>query len=508
AYRERFRHILVDEYQDTNHAQYRLVRLLEGGGGDLCVVGDDDQSIYGWRGADLANILSFEEDHPGCVTLRLEQNYRSTPEILALANHLIRHNRGRKGKTLWTGLASGPRPRLRACIDEEDEARYVAREIEALHRSGTPLGAVAVLYRTHAQSRALEQALRACNLPYGVYGGQRFYERKEIKDCLAYLRVLANPDDDLSFERIVNLPPRGIGPNVLAHLRAVAARRRCSLYAAVAPAAEDPALPTRARNALAHLAELWSRLRAVADLPLPALFDQVLAETGLLAHLGREGTVEAVSRVENVEELATAIERQLARDPGLDLAGWLDQVSLLTDLDEAEAEAERVTLMTLHAAKGLEYPVVFLTGLEEGLFPHRMSLDTEEEVEEERRLAYVGITRAKGRLYLTYAARRHLQGQVQVNPPSRFLDELPAEQLQVEGPAAAPAAVSQAQAAPPPARRRRDPFPLGCRVVHPRWGTGEVVAREGEGEDLKVSVHFPRVGRKRMLASRAPLQPL
>ncbi len=506
-YRDRFVHILIDEYQDTNRAQYQLVRLLEGRHDNLCVVGDDDQSIYGWRGADLNNILSFEEDHPGCLTLKLEQNYRSTPQILEAANQLIRHNLGRKGKVLWSDLPSGRRPRLRRCEDEEGEAAFVAREIERLRGAGRPLAHFAVLYRTHAQSRVLEQALRLHNLPYAVYGGQRFYERKEIKDCLAFLRVLVNPDDDVSFERVINLPPRGIGANLLAHLRQVAARRGCSLYRAVGHALDDRGLATRSRNALARLTELWARLRSVADLPLPALFDTVLAETGLVAHLAREGTTESVSRVENVQELATAIARATATDPELDLTTYLEQVSLVTDLDEAADDREVVTLMTLHAAKGLEYPVVFITGLEEGLFPHQMSQGSPEEVEEERRLAYVGITRARERLYLTLATRRHLQGSVQYNRPSRFLDEIPEALLHIDTPPApvVPAAAPALQRAPEPPRAN-DPFPLGARVTHPRWGDGKVVRREGDGDELKVTVRFASVGAKRMLASRAPLQ--
>ena len=512
-YRGRFAHILIDEYQDTNRAQYQLVRLLEGDNRNLCVVGDDDQSIYGWRGADLNNILSFEEDHPGCLTLKLEQNYRSTPEILETANHLIRHNLGRKGKALWTDLDGGHRPRLHRCMDEEEEARFVADEIAQERGARRPLAHFAILYRTHAQSRVLEATLRAHNLTYAVYGGQRFYERKEIKDCLAYLRVLVNPDDDVSFERIINLPPRGIGANLLAHLRQTAVRHSCSLYRAVGHALDDTTLPGRARNALARLTELWARLRSVADLPLPTLFDSVLAETGLVAHLAREGTTESISRVENVQELATAISRSVAADPELDLATYLEQISLVTDLDEAADDREVVTLMTLHAAKGLEFPVVFITGLEEGLFPHKMSQGSEEEIEEERRLAYVGITRAKERLYLTLATRRHLQGAVQYNNPSRFLDEIPESLLEIDTP---PALAAPPRMASPLHRRAtaatqrpgpvNDPFPLGTHVTHPRWGSGKVVAREGDGSELKVSVRFPTVGVKRMLASRAPLQ--
>jgi len=516
-YRDRFAHILIDEYQDTNRAQYQLVRLLEGSHPNLVVVGDDDQSIYGWRGADLNNILSFEADHPGCLTLKLEQNYRSTPEILETANHLIRHNRGRKGKALWTDLPGGHRPRLRRCVDEEEEARFVTGEITQARGAGRPLAAFAILYRTHAQSRVIEAALRAANLPYAVYGGQRFYERKEIKDCLAYLRVLVSPDDDLSFERIINLPPRGLGANLLAYLHQVAVRQSCSLYRAVGYGLDDPTLPGRSRTALARLIELWARLRAVADLPLPTLFDTLLAETGLVAYVAREGTPEAISRVENVQELATSLARQVAADPAIDLPTYLEQISLVTDLDEAADAREVVTLMTLHAAKGLEYPVVFITGLEEGLFPHKMAQGSDEEIEEERRLAYVGITRAKERLYLTLATRRHLQGTVQYNPPSRFLDEIPEALLEIDTPPVALPRVARAPsertayAAPRPSQistpaRPTDPFPLGARVTHPRWGDGKVVAREGDGAELKVSVRFPAVGVKRMLASRAPLQ--
>jgi DNA helicase-2/ATP-dependent DNA helicase PcrA len=506
-YQERFVHLLIDEYQDTNHAQYRLVRLLGGVHDNLCVVGDDDQSIYGWRGADLRNILEFERDHPRCLTLKLEQNYRSTPQILEAANHVIRHNLGRKGKVLWTDLPSGELLTCQSCSGEEEEAAYVAGEMIRRRRDGHPLTDCAILYRTHAQSRVLEAALRGHGLPYIVYGGQKFYERKEIKDCLAYLRVLENPADDVSFERVINLPPRGIGANLLAHLRAVAARRHTSLFDAVAAALADPALATRQRNALTDLVALWERLAGLhrRGLPLPELFDALLAETGLLDYLERDATTEAITRGENVRELATALQNLAAQDAEATLATFLEQVALVTDLDQEAEARDYVTLMTLHSAKGLEFPVVFLTGMEEGIFPHRMAMGSEEELEEERRLAYVGITRAKAVLYLTFAARRHLQGEVQFNTPSRFLGEIPETLVArptsatvASGPRPAVLAVTSAA----------EPFPVGSQVLHPVWGTGKVVRREGKGDDLKVSVRFSSVGLKRMAATKAPLQPV
>ncbi|HEX9593450.1 MAG TPA: UvrD-helicase domain-containing protein [bacterium] len=509
-YQERFAHLLIDEYQDTNHAQYRLVRLLEGRNDNLCVVGDDDQSIYGWRGADLRNILDFERDHPGCLTLKLEQNYRSTPQILEAANHVIRHNLGRKGKALWTDRAAGELLACQSCMGEEAEAAYVVGEIVRRRGAGRPLTDCAVLYRTHAQSRVLEAALRTRGLPYVIYGGQKFYERKEIKDCLAYLKVLENPADDLSFERIINLPPRGIGANLLLHLQAVATRRRCSLFDAVGTALGDPELATRQRNALADLAALWERLGELHRRQplLPELFAAVLAETGLLDYLARDESVEAVSRGENVRELATALQNLAVEDPTASLATFLEQVALVTDLDQEVEARDYVTLMTLHSAKGLEFPVVFLTGMEEGIFPHRMAMGSEDEMEEERRLAYVGITRAKEVLYLTFAARRHIQGEVQFNTPSRFLGEIP-EHLVGRPAVAALAEPDRATVVTHVTAAADDgPFPLGSQVHHPRWGSGKVVRREGQGEDLKVSVRFTSVGVKRMVATKAPLQPL
>ena len=507
-YQERFTHLLIDEYQDTNHAQYRLVRLLEGHNDNLCVVGDDDQSIYGWRGADLRNILDFERDHPGCLTLKLEQNYRSTPQILEAANHVIRHNLGRKGKALWTDRRAGELLAFQSCVEEEAEAAYVVGEIVRRRRGGRSLTDCAVLYRTHAQSRVLEAALRSRGMPYVIYGGQKFYERKEIKDCLAYLKVLENPADDLSFERIINLPPRGIGANLLAHLQAVAVGRRCSLFEAVGVALDDADLATRQRRAVADLAALWQKLGELhrSQLPLPDLFDVVLAETGLLEYLERDESVEAVTRGENVRELATALQNLAAEDPTASLATFLEQVALVTDLDQELEARDYVTLMTLHSAKGLEFPVVFITGMEEGIFPHRMAMGSEDEMEEERRLAYVGMTRAKDVLYLTFAARRHIQGEMQFNTPSRFLGEIP-EHLVARPPAGL--AEPRCTAVPVVASAAEDgPFPVGSQVHHPRWGEGRVVRREGRGEDLKVSVRFTTVGVKRMVATKAPLQPL
>ncbi|MGD2062750.1 MAG: UvrD-helicase domain-containing protein [Nitrospirota bacterium] len=510
-YQERFAHLLIDEYQDTNRAQYRLVRVLEGDNDNLCVVGDDDQSIYGWRGADLRNILDFERDHPGCLTLKLEQNYRSTPQILEAANHVIRHNLGRTGKALWTDRAAGELLACQSCMGEEAEAAYVMGEIARRRVAGSPLLDFAVLYRTHAQSRVLEAALRSHGLPYVIYGGQKFYERKEIKDCLAYLKVLENPADDLSFERIINLPPRGIGANLFVHLRSVAAHRHCSLFEAVSHALGDSDLATRQRNALTDLAALWERLGEThrRQPPLPELLETVLVETGLLDYLERDDSVEAVTRGENVRELATALQNLTEEDPLASLSAFLEQVALVTDLDQETEARDYVTLMTLHSAKGLEFPVVFLTGMEEGIFPHRMAMGSEDEMEEERRLAYVGITRAKEVLYLTFAARRHIQGEVQFNSPSRFLGEIPDNLV------ARPVGTSDRAAPDRAAILTRvvpvagdGPFPVGSQVHHPRWGEGRVVRREGKGEDLKVSVRFTSVGVKRMVATKAPLQPL
>jgi DNA helicase-2/ATP-dependent DNA helicase PcrA len=515
-YRDLWQYVLVDEYQDTNAAQYRLLRQLTAVHRNLCVVGDPDQSIYRFRGADLRNILDFERDFPGCRVVRLEQNYRSTGRILEIAAAVIAHNQARKEKSLWTENAQGEAARLFRARDEAEEASWVARTVAELRGDGLSLDGVAVLYRTNAQSRVLEDAFRVAGLPYHIVGSVRFYERKEIKDALAYLRLVTNPADDLAFRRALGTPPRGIGRATLARLEELAATDGTPLLAATARAAET--LGGRAGRGLGEFARTVAQLQSVVATPAP-LGDRVAAVldgAGLRETLRREGTAEAESRLENLDELVVAAEEFAARPEGGDLGGFLDSVALIADVDELQEARPAVTLMTLHSAKGLEFPAVFLTGLEEGVFPHGRALDDEEGIEEERRLAYVGLTRAKERLFLSYAAERRLGGYAGLREPSRFLLEMPAEAVVPIGgrrggagpgrPGAWPGRVSEP--GPDPGPDPADEYPLrgGARVRHADWGDGILTGIQRDGEDVVVTVNFASVGRKRLLLKYAPLE--
>jgi DNA helicase II / ATP-dependent DNA helicase PcrA len=513
-YRDLWRYVLVDEYQDTNAAQYRLLRQLTAVHRNLCVVGDPDQSIYRFRGADLRNILDFERDFPGCRVVRLEQNYRSTGRILEIAAAVIAHNQVRKEKTLWTENAPGDAARLFRARDEAEEALWVTRTVAELRADGLPLDGIAVLYRMNAQSRVLEDAFRVASLPYHIVGSVRFYERREIKDALAYLRLVTNPADDLAFRRALGAPPRGIGRTTLGRLEELAAAARTPLFVAAGRATAD--LGGRAGRALSEFVGLIDRLAVTVTAPGP-LGERVAAVvdgSGLREALRREGTAEAESRLENLDELVVAAEEFAARSEGDDLGAFLDSVALISDVDELEEPRPAVTLMTLHSAKGLEFPAVFLTGLEEGVFPHGRALDDEEGVEEERRLAYVGLTRAKVRLFLSYAAERRLGGYAGQREPSRFLLEMPPEAVVPVGsrralpapgrPGAWPGRVSEPGPDPDPA----DEFPLrvGARVRHAGWGDGILTGIQKDGGDVVVTVNFVSVGRKRLLLRYAPLE--
>jgi len=515
-YRELWRYVLVDEYQDTNAAQYRLLRQLTAVHRNLCVVGDPDQSIYRFRGADLRNILDFERDFPGCRVVRLEQNYRSTGRILEIAAAVIAHNQARKEKSLWTENAPGEPARLFRARDEGEEALWVARTVAELRSMGLSLDGVAVLYRTNAQSRVLEDAFRVAGLPYHIVGSVRFYERREIKDALAYLRLVTNPGDDLAFRRALGAPPRGIGRATLGRLDALAAASGTPLLATATRAAED--IGGRAGRGLGDFVRLMERLAAAAAAPGP-LGERVAAivdGSGLRDALRREGTAEAESRLENLDELAVAAEEFAARPEGGDLGGFLDSVALIADVDELAEARPGATLMTLHSAKGLEFPAVFLTGLEEGVFPHGRALDDEEGVEEERRLAYVGLTRAKERLFLSYAAERRLGGYAGLREPSRFLLEMPSDAVTLVGGRRAEASPGRPPAWPgrvsePAPDRDPDPadeYPLrvGARVRHANWGDGILTGIQKDGQDVVVTVNFAAVGRKRLLLKYAPLE--
>jgi DNA helicase-2/ATP-dependent DNA helicase PcrA len=510
-YRERFRYVLVDEYQDTNRAQYAIVRLLAGEGGNLTVVGDEDQSIYSWRGADIRNILDFERDFPGARVFRLEENYRSSQAILDTASALVAHNRNRKGKTLRAVKASGRAVRLHVAADEFEEAAFVVEELAGLRREGR----VAVLFRMNAQSRLLEEALLRLRIPYLVVGGVGFYERKEVKDLLCYLRLLLNPRDGVALRRVVNVPPRGIGGRTLEAIERIAAERNVAYWDALGLVVDEALLPARATSPLARFRETILGLQGEAkDLTIKGLLSRVLEATSYSAALAEEDSQESQDRLENLAELISAAADYEAREEHPTLAGFLDRAALVSDADQVEDDAP-VILLTLHAAKGLEFHAVFLVGLEEGLFPHSRSLTGDEALEEERRLCYVGMTRAMERLYLTHALSRQFYGQRRLSEPSRFLDEVPRERLEVTG-------LGRGAAVPTPRRRDRASGPAwvpppslspapgelrpGVRVRHPLFGVGTILRSDGSGEEQKLTVSFAGVGAKKLVARYAGLE--
>jgi len=521
-YRRRFRHVLVDEYQDTNHAQYALVKELVGapGGepppGELCVVGDADQSIYAFRGATIRNILEFERDFPDARTIVLEQNYRSTQTILDAANAVIDQNSGRKPKRLWSEQGTGERIVGYVADSEHAEADWIAREIDRLTDAGTARPSdVAVFYRTNAQSRVFEEVFIRLGLPYKVVGGVRFYERREVRDALAYLRAVANLDDTVSVRRILNTPRRGIGDRAQACIEALAGRERISFGAALAWAAEAPGISARAARSCAEFVALMDDLRELAGRAGPEdVLEAALHRSGYLSALEESTDPQDAGRLENLQEMVSVAREyteriQATEDAGpATLAGFLEQVALVADADEvpdpaAPEQSGVVTLMTLHTAKGLEFPVVFLTGLEDGVFPHLRSLGEPQELEEERRLAYVGVTRAQQRLYLSRAVTRSAWGQPQYNPPSRFLAELPEPLVRWErtaeavtswggvgGRAGAGRAGAAAPFTPAPEQAAAPSVSAGDRVNHQRYGLGQVLAVQGNGVRAQAQIDF------------------
>ncbi len=527
-FQERFQHILVDEFQDTNHAQNEIVKLLGEAHGNVCVVGDSDQSVYRWRGADIRNILEFERAFPNVTTILLEQNFRSTQTILDAANAVIANNVGRQPKELFTvGDTGGPVKRYRA-EDERDEAAWVSSEILRLHASeGLSWGDVAVFYRTNAQSLPLETSMKFSGIPYKVVGGAKFYDRREIKDVLAYIRVLANPDDEVSARRIVNVPKRGIGDTSVARLAAWARVEGLAFSAAI-ERAEEAGLTGKALRGAEALSKLLGELRPLVQTVNPADFVQLVADrTGYLAELVAEHTHEADGRIENLAELASQ-----AGDFD-DVTGFLETVSLVADSDELESDGTRVSLMTLHTAKGLEYPAVFVVGLEEGIFPHFRSLSEPNELEEERRLFYVGITRARRHLAISHAWSRTAWGRSQAAMPSRFVTEVPAHLVEDVGlgsprrgtgydslsgdehlpgatfaPAVPLAAAAGARKAAARGSTGAEDLGLapGDTVVHEHWGRGVVLSAKGEGSRAQATVDFDSVGKKNLLLSATPLR--
>ena len=516
AWQRRFRFLMVDEYQDTNHAQYRLVTQLASAERNLMVVGDPDQGIYSFRGATIRNILEFEQDYPDAVVVPLTRNYRSTRTVLDAANAVIANNRGRMPKDLWTDGEQGVAILVHRASDEHEEAAFVAGVATEHVEGGGSLDDVAVFYRTNAQSRVLEEVLIRVGVPYRVVGGVRFYERREIKDVLAYVRLLVNPDEDVAVRRVINVPRRNIGERTIDAIGAFAARNDLTLMDACRRAEEVPGLTTRAVGAVGSFVDLLDLLRTELEegLGVGELIERVWDRTGYLRELQAEGTVEALGREENLRELRSVADEVVARAEddaatrGAEgVLNLLETIALVNDQDALDGGGDgAVTLMTLHTAKGLEFPVVVITGMEDGVFPHQRSVGDPQELEEERRICYVGITRARERLVLTHAEHRTLWGGLAYNPPSRFLGELPAELVEERGLPAA--GVRSARGGIEPADPSAwDGLAVGDRVRHPRFGRGRVMALDGEGARAQATVAFDDAGRKHLLLAYAGLRP-
>ncbi|WP_339188638.1 DNA helicase PcrA [Bacillus sp. FSL M8-0025] len=525
-YQRKFQYIHVDEYQDTNRAQYMLVKQLAERFQNLCVVGDSDQSIYRWRGADITNILSFEKDYPNASVILLEQNYRSTKRILRAANEVIKNNSNRKAKNLWTENDEGIKISYYRGDNEFGEGQFVAGKIHQLHSSGKrKLSDIAILYRTNAQSRVIEETLLKAGLNYNIVGGTKFYDRKEIKDILAYLRLVSNPDDDISFTRIVNVPKRGVGATSLEKITSYAAINGLSFFQAIQQV-DFIGVSAKAANALDSFRQMIENLTNMQDyLSITELTEEILDKTEYREMLKAEKSIEAQSRLENIDEFLSVTKNFEQKSEDKTLVAFLTDLALIADIDQLDQKEEEsggkdaITLMTLHAAKGLEFPVVFLMGLEEGVFPHSRSLMEEAEMEEERRLAYVGITRAEQELYLTNAKMRTLFGRTNMNPESRFIAEIPDDLLENLNEKKETRATSARKMQP-----RRGPvsrpvsyasktggdtlnWAVGDKAGHKKWGTGTVVSVKGEGEGTELDIAFPSpVGVKRLLAAFAPIE--
>lgn len=534
-YQDRFDYLLVDEYQDTNHAQYLLTKFLAAKHRNICVVGDADQSIYGWRGADIQNILDFEKDYPDAKVIKLEQNYRSTQIILDAANAVIENNTGRKPKNLWTENKSGADIIYFQAVDERDEARFVIEQLQNLQRTeNKKLGDMAILYRTNTQSRIFEEMLIKSGISYNMVGGLKFYERKEIKDIIAYLRVIFNPADSLSLLRIINVPKRGIGDASLAKIQAYAAANNVSLFEAVSNAAAIDGLSSRFVSKLDDLAGIIFELMNLAsEAPVEDLIDRVLRDTGYLEELENERTPQAQSRIDNLHELISVAQEFAASEEENNLENFLAHVALVSDIDDTELGEDAITLMTLHSSKGLEFPVVFLVGMEEGLFPHARTLMDETEIEEERRLCYVGITRAKEKLFLSSTKMRTIYGNTVTYPPSRFLQEIPAHLVKtIKRQERFSALENFKQVSEKYSARPQKPastfnphsfmlqkpaaaaggtgtrFNTGDRVSHSKWGEGMVVSVKDSPDGQEVKVAFAGAGVRSLLTKYAVLKKL
>lgn len=534
-YQDRFDYLLVDEYQDTNHAQYLLTKFLAAKHRNICVVGDADQSIYGWRGADIQNILDFEKDYPDAKVIKLEQNYRSTQIILDAANAVIENNTGRKPKNLWTENKSGADIIYFQAVDERDEARFVIEQLQNLQRTeNKKLGDMAILYRTNTQSRIFEEMLIKSGISYNMVGGLKFYERKEIKDIIAYLRVIFNPADSLSLLRIINVPKRGIGDASLAKIQAYAAANNVSLFEAVSNAAAIDGLSSRFVSKLDDLAgSIFELMNLANEAPVEDLIDRVLRDTGYLEELENERTPQAQSRIDNLHELISVAQEFAASEEENNLENFLAHVALVSDIDDTELGEDAITLMTLHSSKGLEFPVVFLVGMEEGLFPHARTLMDETEIEEERRLCYVGITRAKEKLFLSSTKMRTIYGNTVTYPPSRFLQEIPARLVKtIKRQERFSALENFKQVSEKYSARPQKPastfnphsfmpqkpaaaaggtgtrFNTGDRVSHSKWGEGMVVSVKDSPDGQEVKVAFAGAGVRSLLTKYAVLKKL
>ena len=534
-YQRKFRYVLIDEYQDTNHLQYLLASLLAGGHRNICVVGDDDQSIYRFRGANIENILNFEKQYTGARTIRLEQNYRSTQNILDGANAVIRHNTGRKGKTLWTENGKGEIITVKTCFNESDEANYVVGQIMMNYRRGVNWKEHAVLYRTNAQSNAMEYAFKRNGVPYKIIGGMKFFDRAEVKDMLAYLCVINNRADELRLQRIINNPPRGIGGKTLEMAQRQAAAAGVPLYTVVSDPYSYPSLEKSAAKLMAFTVVIEECAELLTTLSLPDFYEEVMLRTGYLKMLEEKDDVEARTRAENVRELKSSILAYMENTDTPTLAGFLEEIALYTDIEQYDPDADAVVMMTMHAAKGLEFPNVFLTGFEEGLFPSNRCLSEPEELEEERRLCYVAITRAKQNLVISYARQRMLYGRTTTNLPSRFVDELPAEFVKRVG-APKPSYsqqptrqygsfgrvsiygdeyndFSQIPTRPKPQKdysvhtqpkpAPKVSFAAGEMVQHKAFGRGMILTVLPMGADALLEIAFDGVGTKRLMANTA-----
>jgi len=547
SYREKFRYVHVDEYQDTNFAQYSLVKLITQKSRNLCVVGDDDQSIYGWRGADIRNILDFEKDYPDATVIKLEQNYRSTANILDAANQVIAHNEGRMEKMLWTEADEGDPIRVFCAGSERDEAAWICDRMQQLKMLGHHYGEMSVLYRSNAQSRVLEDMLVRAGIPYRIYGGLRFYDRKEVKDIVAYLRLIVNPSDDASLRRIINTPKRAIGDSTVAELAKHAEAEDMPLFSALVDIPET--LSTRPRKAVSEFGDLMNDLIVTREeMGLLDFVTHLIEKTGLKSQYVRDESDEGKARIENIDEFLGAVAEyeKAAEEPTLE--DYLENVALVSDLDNAEFGAKCVTLMTIHSAKGLEFPIVFMTGLEEGIFPTGRSLQNDDSIEEERRLCYVAITRAQKQLYISYATQRMLYNQVNYNAPSRFLKEIPSRLLDNQLAAKrersfpgimesyshpAPKRAPRYQQAPAgtglgagrsalgipgvqkgftPSAASKMPtsavpslFKIGDQVMHRKFGEGNVSEIRGTGSDARIIISFAAYGQKEFVLSIAPI---